>query len=88
MEDMVQNFSLLVGLFLTIGAPILKLIASITKLTSTVDNLQKDFDTVTSKNTDSHRRLWEKNDEQDEVLQDHEGRLIKLEARKNGYTEK
>lgn len=69
----------LVGLFLTVGAPIIKLITSITKLTGTVDALQKDMEGLTTKNTEAHRRLWEHNEEQDDKINDHESRIRVIE---------
>lgn len=72
----------LVGLFLTVGAPVMKLITSITKLTGAVDALQKDVEGLTVKNTEAHRRIWEHNDEQDEKLNDHETRIKLMEDHK------
>lgn len=72
----------LVGLFLTVGAPIIKLITSITKLTGTVDALQKDMESLTTKNTEAHRRLWEHNEEQDDKINDHESRIRVIEDHK------
>lgn len=72
----------LAGLFLTVGAPIIRLITSITRLTGTVEALQKDMEGLTVKNTESHRRIWEHNDEQDERLNDHETRIKLIEDHK------
>lgn len=75
----------LVGLFATVGAPIIKLISSITKLTVTVENLRENVESVTKRNTDAHRRLWEHNEEQDREIKDHGMRLEKLEGRMDVY---
>ena len=59
-----------VGLFFTVGKPVITLNTSITKLTVTVDRLQKDYDDLKKqahsevndlavKNSDSHRRIHE-----------------------------
>lgn len=72
-----------VGLFFTVGKPVINLNTSITKLTVTVDRLQKDYDDLKKqahsevndlavKNSDSHRRIHEK-------LDDHEQRITDLE---------
>ena len=72
-----------VGLFFTVGKPVITLNTSITKLTVTVDRLQKDYDDLKKqahsevndlavKNSDSHRRIHEK-------LDDHEQRITDLE---------
>lgn len=81
----VEVLATLVGLFITIGIPILKLIASITRLTVTVEALQKDFTSVTAKNTESHRRIWARLEGHDQELADQDGRIKKLEGRVEGY---
>ena len=72
----------LVGLATAIGKPILALNTTITKLTAAVDELRGDLAVLTGKNTESHRRLWEHNEEQDKILGNHEGRIKVLENRK------
>lgn len=73
----------IVGLFFTVGKPVITLNTSITKLTVTVDRLQKDYDDLKKqahsevndlavKNSDSHRRIHDK-------LDDHEQRITDLE---------
>lgn len=64
---------------ITIGAPILKLNTAITRLIVKLDNLGGDLDSLEKHNHESHRRIWEKNDEQDEKLADHETRLKVIE---------
>lgn len=75
----------LVGLFATVGAPIIKLISSITKLTTTVENLRENVDSVTRRNTDAHRRLWEHNEKQDAELREHGNRIERLEGKVEIY---
>ena len=41
----------------------------------------KKIETLDSNNTESHRRLWEHNTEQDKVLQNHEQRLHDLDGK-------
>lgn len=73
----------IVGLFFTVGKPVITLNTSITKLTVTVEQLQKDYDDLKKqaheevndlavKNADSHRRIHDK-------LDDHEHRIADLE---------
>lgn len=69
----------LVGLFATITAPILKLSNTIIKLDNTCENLEKQFKEFEENNKDSHRRLWNHNTKQDEQIQEHENRIILLE---------
>lgn len=83
--EVVGVIVVLVGLFFTVSSPIMKLISSITKLTATVETLQENVDSVTKRNTESHRRLWEHNKEQDAEIQEHGRRIEKLEGRVDGY---
>lgn len=71
----------LVGLGAAIIKPIVSLTRAITTLTCTVDNLRRDVEGISVKNTASHARLWEHNEEQDKTLQNHEGRITRLETR-------
>ena len=86
--DVVETVVVLVGLLATVSAPIMKLVSCITKLTSTVKSLQENFDNVTSKNTESHRRLWEKNEEQDRMLAEHDGKIKNIEFKMDTYHER
>lgn len=72
----------LVTTALTIGAPVIKLNTAITKLIVKLDNLGEDMDDLEVHNRESHRRIHEKNEEQDEKLADHEGRIKVLENEK------
>lgn len=83
--EVVGVFVVLIGLFFTVSTPIMKLITSITKLTTTVENLQNNVENITRKNTESHRRLWEHNEQQDKEIKDHGSRIEKLEGKVEGY---
>lgn len=76
----------LIGLFLTVGKPILKLNSNIVLLNANVakntDELKEQKKELSEQKKDairSHDELWEKNEKQDEVLQDHETRIQILE---------
>ena len=69
----------LAGLLTAVIKPIISLNTTITKLTYVVDRLQKDFAGFGDKNTEAHRRLWEKTKEHDETLQDHGYRIASIE---------
>lgn len=80
----------LVGLFLTVGKPILNLNNNIVKLNMSLDALrerterhEKDLTEQKSHSHEAHQRLWEHNDQQDEKLNDHEARIGILEGKKN-----
>jgi len=70
----------LVGLFATVGAPISKLIESLTKLTVTVQALQADMAQLTAQNCKSHERIFTRLDSQEGRLVDHETRLLAMEG--------
>lgn len=59
--------------------PIVTLTKAITELTVTCKNLDGQFESMQSKNTESHRRLWDHNDEQDKKISDHEMRIQNIE---------
>lgn len=80
----------LVGLFLTVGKPILNLNNNIVKLNMSLDALrerterhEKDLVEQKAHSHEAHQRLWEHNDQQDEKLNDHEARIGILEGKKN-----
>lgn len=67
---------------ITIGAPVIKLNTAITRLICKLDKLGDDFSNLETRNHESHRRIWEHNEEQDEKLADHETRLKIIESGK------
>ena len=71
----------LVGLAGSIIGPVIKLNSSITRLTVTMERLVKDVDVIKENSHDAHQRLWEKNDEQDKIINDHETRITSLEKK-------
>ncbi|WP_434310488.1 hypothetical protein [Hominifimenecus sp. rT4P-3] len=73
----------LLGLIAAIAGPLIKLNTSITTLTVTLKDLNDDIDDLTVKNTKSHQRLWDHNEEQDKKLNDHEMRLTIVEKEVN-----
>lgn len=77
------------ALFLSLGVPIIKLNGTITKLNVTLERTEKDvtqqkqeLERQKDAARESHRRLWEHNDEQDTTLNDHETRITILEHKK------
>lgn len=76
----------LVGLFLTVGKPIINLNKTMTTLNVNVEHnsqelkeLKEDFKSQRDNAKESHQRLWDYNDKQDAKIQDHETRLGILE---------
>lgn len=78
----------LFGLIVAIVTPLLKLNTSITQLTCAVSVLQKNIEGLTTKNSESHTKLWEHNSRQDDTLADHETRIKIIEKEKCGKGEK
>ena len=79
----------LVGFAVAIITPILKLNTNITRLTVTMEHLvkemggqSKEMKEIREKNHKSHERLWDKNEQQDKALENHETRIKVLEERK------
>lgn len=69
----------LFSFIVAVAGPLLKLNTSITKLNASVDVLKDAIDKIDKDNENSHRRIWEYNDEQDEILKEHEKRLSNIE---------
>lgn len=77
----------LVGLLAAIIKPLVSLTRAITELSAAVGHLQKESCRLESRAHESHRKLWEHNDEQDakiesnaRVLLEHDGRIKMLEG--------
>lgn len=71
----------LVGFLITVFTPISKLTRTITELNINMKNLGAAMEVLTTKNTESHRRIWEHNEEQDKKIDDHEHRITKIETK-------
>ncbi len=76
-----KDIVVIVGLVITVTTPLLKLNTSITELKTLLESVMKKVETLDNNNTESHRRLWEHNTEQDKVLQNHEQRLHDLDGK-------
>lgn len=77
----VIGLTAIIGLFFTVGRPVISLNTSIVKLNVSVDRLQKDYDDLKKraheeinelavKNSDSHKRIHEKIDDHEERIRD------------------
>ena len=69
----------LVGLGAAVIKPIVSLTQSITKLTVVVERLERELDDQSEHSRESHKRLWDHNEEQDNRLDDHERRIHDIE---------
>lgn len=79
--DIVKDIVVLAGLIMTVTTPLLKLNTSITQLKEMLDSVAKQVQENDKSNSASHKRLWERNEEQDETLQRHEQRLHDLDGK-------
>ena len=69
------------GLFLSVGAPVIRLNSTLTKLSTLVEGLRDRQARQEQSNAEGHRRLWKHNDEQDATLTDHETCITILERK-------
>ena len=70
----------LVGLFITVGKPILSLNSNIVELNRAVKSLQKTVDALEKKQRDDNSRVWERLDKGEKKFDNHEARITKLES--------
>lgn len=77
---------LVIGELVTFVAIFVKITNSysttITKLTVTLDNLQKCIEDMKKSEEETHRRIFKQLDEHDEMLNEQDKRISKLEDRK------
>lgn len=71
----------IIGFIVTVTTPLMKLSKTMTELNINMQNLNQAMDTLTVNNTESHRRIWSHNDEQDEKIENHEKRITKIETK-------
>lgn len=77
--EIVLGIIALVGFVITISTPINKLTRVMTELRISLEGVKSSVEQLTTKNTESHRRLWEHNDMQDERIDSIEKRTTKIE---------
>jgi hypothetical protein len=71
----------ILGVGVTIVKPILQVVKTMTELNDSINNLADKFGDFETSNSDAHKRIWRKTEEQDEKLQDHEKRIYIIENR-------
>ena len=69
----------LLTFIITITGPMLKLNTSITKLNSSVDVIKDALDRIEKDNESSHKKIWEHNNEQDEIIAEHSKKISNIE---------
>lgn len=75
----VKALVVIIGLYKAIGEPMIDNQKAMVKLTLTMENFDKALAKMDENNTESHRRLWDKNKDQDKVIDNHEHRITILE---------
>ena len=73
----------LITIFSFFLKPVINLNVTLTQLNSSLSDLKSDLSSYSDKNTKSHRRLWEHEEEQDRQLQDHEIKIKLLQKHTN-----
>jgi len=69
----------LAGFLATLIKPVISLNSTIIRLTDAVKVLEKNLESMAGKNNESHARLWQKTQEQGDMLLEHEMRLARIE---------
>ena len=77
----IQTVAVVIALFVTVGAPVLKLNAAITKQSVLLSSLDEQLKQISKEKTEAHKRLWDHNTKQDEAISNHEARIKVLEER-------
>lgn len=77
--EIVLGIIALFGFMVSVVTPILKLTRIMTELNFSVEGLKKAIDDISINNSESHKRIWEHNAEQDRQINDHEKRINKIE---------
>lgn len=83
--EIVVGIMALFGFLVSVITPLTKLTKIMTELTISVEGLKEAIKQMGDKNTESHRRIWEHNTEQDELLENHEKRITKIEYDMDKY---
>lgn len=78
--DVVLVVIALVGLLCTVITPLVKLTKAITRLTATMEHMEKNVVDLTTNNRTDHDRIWVHEREQDRRLCDHESRIRVIEC--------
>lgn len=71
----------LAGLLAAVTKPLLALNTAVTRLTGSVETLEKNIKGLADKNDEAHEKLWEKCRSTDTAVNGHETRLKLMESR-------
>ena len=79
-EDLVTLLGIVLAVF-SVVTPIIKLTKTMAELTIGVQALKDSLNNIITKNHDAHSRMWEHNKRQDEVINDHDKRIVIVETK-------
>ena len=79
--NVVLVIAALIGLFFTVGKPVVKLNTSITKLTTRFDDFTTELQEFKNKNENSHDKLWDNLHAHDKKINEHDTRITVLEKK-------
>ncbi|MEA4913993.1 MAG: hypothetical protein VB061_05455 [Christensenella sp.] len=77
--DVVGVIAALIALFTAVVTPVIKLTLAIGKLTTTMEQLEKNIECLTAGNRVAHERIWDHAREQSVQISDHEARIRVME---------
>ncbi len=77
--DVVGVIAALIALFGAVVTPMIKLTLAIARLTTTMEQLEKNLECLTTGNRTAHERIWDHAREQSIQLNDHEARIRVME---------
>jgi hypothetical protein len=77
--DIVLVLTALIGLLSAVVTPLVKLTKAITRLTATMENMERNIVDLTTNNRAGHDRIWTHEREQDRLIADHECRIRVIE---------
>ncbi len=78
--DVVVVITALIGLFASVVTPLVKLTRAITRLTTTMEAMERNIVDLTTDSRQNHERLWAHERVQDDRLCDHETRIRVMEG--------
>ena len=73
----------ILGTGVMVVKPILQVVKIMTALNESIKALTEKFNKFEVNNHDDHKRIWLHNDKQDEVIQEHDKRILLLESEVN-----
>ena len=79
--DVVTIIIAIVGLFFSVGKPIIKLNTNITILNESIKSVNKRQDNFEKCSEKEHEELWDHENEQDKILEEHKMRLHDLDGK-------